>query len=73
MGIGTRIDKITNSIEDRISGLSIETSIIPLAKFELTKVKKGNGWKFNWRKEITERDRIVYKLVTAYNPELFKA
>lgn len=57
------IDKITNSIDDVITGQSFETEIFPVTKEDLKKVLKKNGWKFNWRKEFELKERRLYKLV----------
>lgn len=57
------IDKITNSIEDVITGKSIETSIIAINKDDLKNVLKKNGGLFNWKREHNQRGRVIYKLV----------
>ena len=44
------IDKLTNSIENTISGDSFRTEISVLTKTDLKKILKKNGWKFNWRR-----------------------
>ena len=58
------IDKITNSIEDAVSGKSLATDILPANKADLKTVLKKNGWRFNWKIEINNKERQVYKLVT---------
>lgn len=60
--IDIEIDKLTNSIENAISGDSFATEIHPLTKDDLKTVRKGNGWKFDWKYEFQESDRTVYKL-----------
>lgn len=57
------IDKITNSIEDAVTGKSFNTEVILLAQTDLKKVLKKNGWRFNWRTEFKEKNRSLYKLV----------
>lgn len=68
MKFQTRIDKITNSIEERKTGHSLETRILPLPVHDLTLITKKEGWKFNWRLEASDREKVVFKLITAANP-----
>lgn len=68
MRIQTRIDKITNSVEERETGISLETRILPIAMHELRTITKKNGWKFNWRVEALRKEKIVYKLITSADP-----
>jgi hypothetical protein len=62
--ISQEIDKLSNSIVNRISGDSFETDIIEFQKPELRTLKKG--WKFNWEREF--EDASVYKLVIRHYP-----
>lgn len=57
------IDKITNSIEDVITGKSIVTDVLPLEPGDFKQVLKKNGWNFIWKSELKCEDRHVYKLV----------
>lgn len=57
------IDKITNSIEDAISGKSYETEIVLLSQEEVRKVHKKDGWFFNWKTEFKNEGRQLFKLV----------
>jgi hypothetical protein len=57
------IDKITNSIEERLKGISHETDIVGMSKEEINKVHKKDGWFFNWKKEYKEPERQIFKLV----------
>jgi hypothetical protein len=47
--ISQNIDRLTNSIVNRISGDSFDTDVIELQIVELKNFKKG--WKFDWNKE----------------------
>ncbi len=59
-----QVDKITNSIEDVITGKSINTLIaIVKNKEELKHVLKKNNWLFSWKKEYIQPGRQIYKLV----------
>lgn len=68
MRLQIKIDKITNSVEDRKTGISHPTSVLPLPRSEVKLISKKKGWRFNWRTEITDKNRLVYKLITTDNP-----
>ena len=42
------VDKLTNSIQNTISGDSFATEVLRLTKADLKQVTKKNGWNFNW-------------------------
>lgn len=60
------IDKLTNSIENSISGETFETLVL---LFDLSKkgFLKKKDWIFNWKEEAENELRSVYKLVTNQN------
>ena len=60
--IDIEIDKITNSIENAISGDSFDTDVNPVSKDDIKQIKKLSGWQFNWNYEFKQSDRVVYKL-----------
>jgi len=60
--IDIEIDKLTNSIENAFSGDRFDTEVIPISKEDLKLVKKGNGWNFDWKYEIDQPERQIYKL-----------
>jgi hypothetical protein len=70
--IGIEIDRLTNSIVNRISGDSFPTDVHVLQKTELKRVTKKNGWGFNWAVEHKLTDRIVYKLTIRNNPDVIQ-
>lgn len=70
--IDIEIDKLTNSVENSISGDRFETEVIKVSKDDLRSVKKGNGWKFDWKYEIEQSGRYVYKLTIKGNPKVMK-
>lgn len=71
-GLNFVIDKLTNSIENRITGDSFTTSVIHLTKEDLKTVTKKNGWVFDWRFELNQPEREVYKLTTTENPNIIQ-
>ncbi|WP_435356689.1 hypothetical protein [Emticicia sp. SJ17W-69] len=56
--IDIEIDKLTNSIENIISGETFSTLILPFKKGE--KGFSSNKWVFNWIKELSYSERNVY-------------
>lgn len=66
------IDKLTDSILNRISGDSFETQAALLKKQELKQVTKTKGWNFNWRTELAQNDREIYKLTIISNPHIIQ-
>jgi len=60
------IDKLTNSIENSVTGEVFDTEITPLSLSDKRQIKKAD-WVFDWQKELKGNDRIVYKLTTVSN------
>jgi len=67
-----KLDKLTDSILNRISGDSFRTEIILLNKSDLKKITKLHGWLFNWKHEFNQIDREVYKLTITDNPDIIQ-
>jgi len=67
--IDIEIDKLTNSIENRISGEVFDTVV---SKFETKDSRFINkkDWLFDWKAELKEREREVFKLTTVNNPKI---
>lgn len=66
------LDKLTNSIQNAISGDSFPTDLSRLTKADLKQVTKKNGWAFNWKTEINDNTREVYKLTISNNPNIIQ-
>ncbi|MEI7813126.1 MAG: hypothetical protein WCJ01_12000 [Ignavibacteria bacterium] len=66
------IDKLTNSIENVITGDSFATEISILSLGDLKFVHKTNDWLFNWKDEFKEPVREIYKLTIANNPAIIQ-
>ena len=71
-GLDFIIDKLTNSIENVITGDSFATEISVLTRNDLKSINKVNGWLFNWRDELKEPAREVYKLNITGNPNIIQ-
>ena len=66
------IDKLTNSIENRVTGDSFTTNIIHLTEPDLKTTTKKNGWVFDWRYELNQPEREVYKLTITENANVIQ-
>jgi hypothetical protein len=66
------IDKLTDSILNRISGDSFQTEISLLTKSDLKIMVKQSGWSFDWKYEFSQLDREIYKLTIINNPEVIQ-
>ena len=64
------IDKLTNSITNRISGDSLMTEVLLLTKPDLKLITKKNGWLFNWKEEFAAAEKEVYKLTILHNEHI---
>jgi hypothetical protein len=65
------IDKLTNSIENTITAEVFDTLIIRLSDKDLKDIRKSI-WRFDWTKELKDKSKEVYKLVTVNNPNIIQ-
>lgn len=72
IGLDFEIDKLTNSIENIISGDSFATDITLISRNELKAITKKNGWLFNWNHEFKYPERDVYKLTIVNNQNVIQ-
>lgn len=63
------VDKLTNSIENAVSGEVFDT-LITLLKTTDSKQTKKTEWNFNWQTELKDKTNQVYKLTTVNNPTI---
>lgn len=66
------IDRLTDSILNRISGDSFRTEISLLTKSDLKNITKKAGWLFDWKYEFGRLDREVYKLTIVDNMDIIQ-
>jgi len=71
-GLDFVIDKLTNSVENRVTGDSFTTIIIHLTKVDLKTVTKKIGWVFDWKYELNQPEREVYKLTITENANVIQ-
>ena len=62
------IDKLTNSLENVVTGDSFVTEITLVTPADLRTVPEKNGWQFDWKFEYKQPERDVYKLTIINNP-----
>lgn len=67
--ITIEIDKLTNSIENRITGDSFDTQIIEVTKSDLKYLE--NNWSFDWKAEF-ETEGKVFKLIIEENYDVIQ-
>lgn len=59
LGLDFIIDKLTNTIENVITGDSFQTEISILQNSDLKPLTKKNGWLFNWTEEFKNPIRCL--------------
>lgn len=72
IGLDFIIDKLTNSVENVITGDSFATEVSILTSSEIKLVSKTNGWVFNWKDEYKHPERDIYKLTIVNNPTIIQ-
>ena len=70
-GLDFIIDKITNSIENSLTGEVFDTEIVRLTLKDSVHIKKYL-WEFDWLKELKDESKAVYKLTTVHNPKIIQ-
>jgi hypothetical protein len=67
IGFDIEIDELTNSIKNLISGDSFSTDISRISKTDLKNLAQKEGWQFDWKLELKQPERDVYKLTIVNN------
>ena len=65
------IDKLTNSIENTITGEVFETEVTRIYSLDKKNNKKSE-WVFEWHKEFEDSSNQIYKLTTINNPTIIQ-
>ncbi len=63
------IDKLTNSIENVLTGEVFDTEIIRLITEDKNQIRKGD-WQFDWYSELEDSTKEIFKLTTVKNPQI---
>lgn len=66
------VDKLTNSIENVISGDSFSTDVSLVSILDLKNITKKNDWQFDWKYEFKQPERDVYKLTITNNQKIIQ-
>jgi len=72
IGLDFIIDKLTNSIENVVTGDSFATDISLLKNTDLKNISKKKGWLFDWKYEFKQPERDVFKLTIVNNSEIIQ-
>jgi len=71
-GLDFEVDKLTNSIENVVTGDSFSTDITIISMADLKSVTKKNGWQFDWKSELKQPEKDVYKLTIVNNQSVIQ-
>jgi hypothetical protein len=72
IGLDFIIDKLTNSIENVITGDSFATDISLIKSSDFKNITKKNNWLFDWKHEFKQPERDVFKLTIVNNSEIIQ-
>jgi hypothetical protein len=72
IGLDFEIDKLTNSIENVVTGDSFPTDITLISLADLKSVTKKNGWQFDWKLELKQPEKDVFKLTIVNNQSVIQ-
>lgn len=71
-GLDFIIDKLTNLIQNVMTGDSFATDISLVTTADLKNVIKKNKWQFDWKFEFKQPQRDVYKLTIVNNQSVIQ-
>ena len=71
-GLDFIIDKLTNSIENVVTGDNFVTDISLVTTADLKAVIKKNNWQFDWKFEFKQPQCDVYKLTIVNNQSVIQ-
>jgi len=69
--VDIEIDKLTNSIENSVSGDIFDTDVFQLFSRDSKQINKSD-WLFKWHEQVKLKDRETYKLVIRDNPRIIQ-
>ncbi len=72
IGLDFFVDKLTNSIENVVTGDSFKTEISVVTLSDLKLLTKKNGWLFEWKSEFKEPARDIFKLTIVGNSTIIQ-
>ncbi len=72
IGLDFEVDKLTNSIENVITGDCFSTDVSIVSLSDLKGISKKNDWVFDWKFEFKQPQRDVYKLTIVNNQQIIQ-
>lgn len=66
------VDKLTNSIQNTISGDSFQTEVSRFTIKDSKQTIKKHGWNFDWKSELNNNLNEVYKLTIVNNSDIIQ-
>lgn len=72
IGLDFEVDKLTNSIENVVTGDSFQTDITLISISDLKTTTKNRGWVFDWKFEFKQPERDIYKLTIVNNQSVIQ-
>jgi hypothetical protein len=72
IGLDFEIDKLTNSIENTITGDCLKTVVSSITKEDLSHIKNEKTWQFDWLKEFKMPNHQLFKLTIEDNPQIIQ-
>ena len=69
--VDIEIDKLTNSIENVVSGDIFDTEVFQLFSKDTRQINKAD-WHFKWQEQLKLTGREIYKLVIKDNPKILQ-
>ncbi len=69
--ITVKIDKLTKSVENAVTGDSFKTEVLPVSSADLKALKKTD-WLFDWKGEVKNNSKVIYKLVIEGNQSVIQ-
>jgi len=71
-GLNFIVDKLTNSIENVITGDSFSTDVTVATDADIRVISKQRGWVFDWKNELKFPARTIYKLTIEKNNDIIQ-
>lgn len=71
-GLDFEVDKLTNSIENAITGDQFATDISIVTPADLKNITQKNKWQFDWKFEYKQPERELYKLTIVNNQQIIQ-
>lgn len=72
IGLDFLVDKLTNSIENVVTGDCFQTEVSLVSTTDIKLITKKNKWLFDWQHEHKQPEREVYKLTIVGNPTIIQ-